>query len=189
MSNRRLTSRDYKSAHRGAFSLLRWREFLAGLALGLIVALVVYINFRRAAQPEEAPVPPPRAAAPSSAPEAGATATDPTDFSFYSRLASAQVMVPEKERSAETGRGGKVDKPGTYWLQIGAYRDIDEAERARAKLARLDITAAIQRVSVDDEVWHRVRIGPISNLAELEQQRARLARTEFKADVLRGVSQ
>lgn len=187
MSNRRLTSRDYKSAHRGAFSLLRWREFLAGLAVGLAVALVIYINSRRAAQPEEAPLPTPRAAAQPSAPEAAAT--DPTDFSFYTRLASAQVTVPEKERSAETGRSGKVEKPGIYWLQIGAYRDIDEAERARAKLARLDFTAAIQRVSVDDEVWHRVRIGPISNLAELERQRTRLATTEFKAVVLRGVGE
>jgi hypothetical protein len=50
VSNRRLTARDYKGAQRSAFEFLRWREFAAGLAVGLVVALAVYIGDHRGRQ-------------------------------------------------------------------------------------------------------------------------------------------
>ena len=46
-------------------------------------------------------------------------------------------------------------------------------------LKKQGIDANVQRVAVDDDVWHRVRIGPISDLAELNRLRARLRRADF----------
>jgi cell division septation protein DedD len=189
VSNRRLTSRDFKGAHRGAFSLLRWREFLAGLALGLIVALVVYVSDHRTGRDAPAALAATRGAgAPTAAIDPAAPSTSASDFSFYSRLPNTQVVLPERERPAATSAGGRIDKPGTYWLQVGAWRDFDQAERTRASLARQDINAAIQRVAIDDDVWHRVRVGPIRDLAELERVRTKLEAAEYKPVVMRSVS-
>jgi cell division protein FtsN len=173
VSARRLTSRDYKGAQRNSFDLLRWREFGAGLGLGLVAALAVYVSDHRANRPPAviAPVAQ-REAAPDPAPDA--TASEETDFSFYDRLPKFEVVVPEKERSTRVSAAVKIDKPGTYYLQIGSYRNADEAQRVQAQLAREDIHANVQRVQVDSDVWHRVRVGPIRDLAELNRLRTRL---------------
>ena len=177
MSQRRLTSRDYKGAHHGSFDLRRWREFGGGLALGLAGTLAVYVSDHR--DHRQAPIISP-AAQRSAAPEAGAasaaasTAADDTDFSFYDRLPKFEVVVPEKERSTRVNVDTRIDKAGTYFLQIGSYRDADEAQRVQAQLARQDIIANVQRVAVDNDVWHRVRVGPIRDLAELNRLRTLL---------------
>ncbi len=173
MSQRRLTSRDYKGAQRNGFDLRRWREFGGGLALGLAVALAVYINDHRDREPPAVITPATRHEQ-AAAPEVAATATDDTDFSFYDRLPKFEVVVPEKERSTRPTVGTRIEKPGTYFLQIGSYRDADEAQRVQAQLARQDIIANVQRVAVDNDVWHRVRVGPIRDLAELNRLRTQL---------------
>jgi cell division protein FtsN len=66
-----------------------------------------------------------------------------------------------------------------YVLQAGSYRQQAEADRIRAQLKMQGIDANVQRVAVDDDVWHRVRIGPITDLAELNRLRARLRAADF----------
>jgi cell division protein FtsN len=43
----------------------------------------------------------------------------------------------------------------------------------------------VQRVAVEDDVWHRVRIGPISDLTELTRLRARLRAADLDAMLIR----
>jgi cell division protein FtsN len=44
----------------------------------------------------------------------------------------------------------------------------------QASLALLGVESRIQRVTIDDAVFHRVRIGPITDLDELNRVRSRL---------------
>jgi cell division protein FtsN len=44
----------------------------------------------------------------------------------------------------------------------------------RANLALLGIESHIQRVTIDDDVFHRVRVGPLDDLGELNRVRAQL---------------
>jgi cell division protein FtsN len=44
----------------------------------------------------------------------------------------------------------------------------------KAQLALLGISSQIQRISVDEREYHRVRIGPIEQLDELNRLRRRL---------------
>jgi cell division protein FtsN len=186
VSNRRLTARDYKGAQRSAFEFLRWREFAAGLAVGLVVALAVYIGDHRGRQAPEEVNPAPRKATPEAgAAAAGANAGDETDYSFYKRLPQFEVVVPEKERPARVSATARIDKPGTYYLQILSSRDQAEAERVRAQLARQDISASVQRVAIDADVWHRVRVGPIKDLTQLNRLRSQLEAADYRALVVR----
>ena len=72
-----------------------------------------------------------------------------------------------------------------YVLQAGSYRNQEDAERVRAQLGKQGVTATVQRVAVDTDVWHRVRIGPIENLDQLNRLRAQLRKADIDPLVIR----
>jgi cell division protein FtsN len=148
---------------------------LLGFALGLSVALVVYLSSKGGATVPAAP-------AARVAPESAAPATRPEPeprpearFDFYEVLPQFEVVIPEVEsapRSEQLAR--TVEEPGRYVLQVGSFRTVGDADRRQASLALLGIEARIQRVTIDDDVFHRVRIGPIDELAEVNRIRRQL---------------
>jgi cell division protein FtsN len=200
VSGQRLTGRDYKSARRGALSrgslgaqLERWREYGIGLAAGLCVAVIVYVADHRASETPPVQRPVPRRAgaqaadAPTTSDLASADATGEVEgkYDFYQMLPKFEVVVPEKERGARIAPAAPVDRPGVYFLQAGSWRDVAVAERTRAQLEKLGIDATVQRVAVDNDVWHRVRIGPIRDLGKLNRLRTQLQQSDLDALVIR----
>jgi cell division protein FtsN len=184
--NRRLTSRDYKGARGSGMEWHRWRGFAGGLAAGLTVALIVYVTDHRHAQNAEVVTPTAtRKAAAANPDPAPISASTETEYSFYDRLPNFEVTVPEKERTARVDNAARVVQPGTYFLQVGSYREQAEAERIRSQLARLNITASVQRVAVDNDVWHRVRVGPIKDLEQLNKTRAQLKAADLNSLVVK----
>lgn len=61
-----------------------------------------------------------------------------------------------------------------YFLQAGAFRDIDDAESTRAKLALLGFEAAISEKTNDSGLLYRVRIGPFQQIENMNKARAKL---------------
>lgn len=61
-----------------------------------------------------------------------------------------------------------------YFLQAGAFRDIDDAENTRAKLALLGFEAAISEKANDSGLLYRVRIGPFQQIENMNKARAKL---------------
>jgi cell division protein FtsN len=186
--HRRLTARDFKGARRGGLDLGRWRDFATGLGAGLLVALVIFVSDRRARPSAEpaAPLPQKRQRAAASDADGPAGPGSADHYDFYEMLPKFEVVVPEKERDVRrVDAAAPVDQPGVYFLQAGSYRDFNEADRVRAQLARQDITATVQRVAVDADVWHRVRIGPIRDLAQLNRLRQQLQAADIDTLVIR----
>jgi cell division protein FtsN len=179
----KITSRDFKRARSGGLRLDvgRWKEFGMGLAVGLSLSLFVLVwqNYRET-QAEKAatelPKPEPRSAPPPLEAEEAAPNLD-----FYDMLQKSEVVVPEKDREVTRERvaPATITRPGVYVLQAGSYRRQEDADRIRAQLKKVGIEANVQRVAVDDDVWHRVRIGPITDLAELNSLRNRLRAADF----------
>jgi cell division protein FtsN len=171
------------------FSLGRWREFGLGLAVGLSISVCVLVwqNYREkdvARTAAEVPHPDPRPAK-----DVGADAEEGAkNYDFYDMLPNFEVVVPEKDREVSRERDtapAKIERPGVYVLQAGSYRKQEEADRICAQLKLQGIEANVQRVAVDDDVWHRVRIGPITDLAELNRLRTRLRAADLDALVIR----
>jgi cell division protein FtsN len=164
------------------FDVSRLREFGFGVALGLSVSVVVLVwqNYREknaANVTAETPKPEPRSAKAAAESEDGAK-----NYDFYDMLPKFEVVVPEKDREVSRDRDSapaEIKRPGEYVLQAGSYRKQEEADRIQAQLKKQGIDATVQRVAVDEDVWHRVRIGPISDLTELNRLRARLRAAEF----------
>jgi cell division protein FtsN len=157
-----------------------WVWMLFGLALGLVVAAGVYL---RGATPfGNSAAAPTRAAASSrpttSSPSAPANrtraASDESRFDFYDVLPQYEVVIPEVESASPPSRARPVEDPGSYVLQVGSFNALADADRRQASLALLGVESRIQRVTIDDDVYHRVRIGPISNLDTLNRVRRQL---------------
>jgi cell division protein FtsN len=160
-----------------------------GLAVGLSLSVCVLIwqNYREknaATVVAETPKPEPR----SNKAAAGDVEEGAKNYDFYDMLPNFEVVVPEKDREVSRERDtslAKIERPGVYVLQAGSYRKPEEADRIRAQLKLQGIDANVQRVAVDEDVWHRVRIGPITDLAELNRMRTRLRAADLDALVIR----
>lgn len=199
MSGPRLVPRDYKRPRRHGLGqdFARWRDLGIGLALGLCVAGIVYVSDHRAIEIAAPGRPTPRRSATAGAPDGPASASAAStaapdgstaaegQYDFYKLLPKFEVVIPEKERGTRLPAAAQIDRPGIYFLQAGSYRDALEAERVRAQLGKLGIDATVQRVSVDADVWHRVRVGPIRDLALLNHLRAQLRQSDLDSLVIR----
>ena len=175
-----------------------WIWMLFGLAIGLVVAAGVY--FRRAPSADHAataeraaPTSTERAPARRGAPARGA-ATSNGDaakagdqrFDFYDILPQYEVVVPEVETAAgPTARAKPVDEPGSYVLQAGSFGAAADAEKLKASLALLGIESRVQKVAIDDDVYHRVRIGPITDLDKLNRIRRQLHDANINAMLMK----
>jgi cell division protein FtsN len=145
---------------------------LFGLGLGLIVAIGVYLRTPSATRATE----PIGAAAAPAATERPAARTarrtaserpaqDENRFEFYEILPQFEVVVSDKDARASAGaRPRPAEAPGSYLLQAGSFSAAADADRMQATLALLGFESHVQRVTIDDDVFNRVRIGPIGDL-------------------------
>jgi cell division protein FtsN len=185
------SARDYKSRRRKAGGFSGWTGVLCGLALGLAVAAVVYIKDHRPDaqilragkadkkkshnnEPVEA--------------EAGDSGAEDSSrsYAFYDSLPKFEVVVPEKEKDVRPDTKSVPEtRRGTYVLQAGSYKNFADADRVRAQLALQGVESKVQKVTVDNDTWHRIRIGPISKLDELNRLRQILRKSDVDVLVIR----
>lgn len=166
-----------------------WMWMLFGLGIGLSVAFAIYVKDRepvvivRETTPQPASL---TSAMDNNVEEASPVAEDPPEnrFDFYNMLPNFEVIIPEEEPDvAQDMEPTAVDLPGTYVLQAGSFTEFSDADRRRAQLALQGIESRIQRVTIDDKTYHRVRIGPTRDLDKLNAMRSRLRAARI--DVLR----
>jgi len=162
-----------------------WGAF--GLTIGLSVAAAIYVKDREArpAEPVSAGAAPPS--------ESGTTGTAPKvpektepRFKFYDMLPNFEVVIPEEDTVVSNqSRSAPLDTPGIYVLQAGSFSSHSDADRMKARLAMLGISSRIQKVSVDDKDYHRVRIGPVDSLDRLNTLRSQLHDAQVDIMVIR----
>ena len=184
---------DFKARRRkssGGFS--GWTGLGIGLALGLAVAVGVYVRDHRAESP---PAPAlkalkkkGRANDPQDAGgiDAGTAAAPAKSYDFYDMLPKFEVVVPEKDKDVKRDiRPLPETRRGTYVLQAGSYKKSADADRVRAQLALQGVESKVQKVTVDNESWERIRIGPLTNLDELNRLRQVLRKADIDVLVIR----
>jgi cell division protein FtsN len=182
---RRSTKRKKKQEYPG------WLWMLFGLSLGLSVAFAIYVKDRQPATTAGTAAPQPASLqsalddnAESATPEEPAAQAEESRFTFYDMLPNFEVIIPEQEPDVEVdAQPEAVVEPGLYVLQAGSFSAYADADRRRAELALHGIESSIQRVTIDDKTYHRVRIGPTDDLDELNMLRSRLR--VARIDVLR----
>ncbi|WP_129776242.1 SPOR domain-containing protein [Peristeroidobacter soli] len=188
-------AKDYKHSKRraGSSGLSGMAGFVCGLALGLAVALGVYLFDRRtearlAAQQTAAPMIRDEGKAQNKPAPASQEDSETQQFDFYEMLPKYEVVIPEQDArggAAPSVVAGPVEKPGAYILQAGSFRNFKDADRVRALIALQGVESKVQKVTIDKDTWHRVRVGPITNLQKLEETRSKLRQAQIDALVIR----
>ncbi len=164
-----------------------WVWMVFGLTIGLSVAFAIYVNGLSRAPAIAVKQDTQQPALDDNheqREEAVAVAEPPDRFNFYEMLPNFEVIVPEQEPDVTKDvEAQAIVKPGVYVLQAGSFTLFEDADRRRAELAMQGLESRIQRVSIDDKTYHRVRIGPLRDLDQLNMIRSRLRQANI--DVLR----
>ncbi|VCU68946.1 cell division protein FtsN [Pigmentiphaga humi] len=98
---------------------------------------------------------------------------------------AAAPQPPAGAAAPAPSGGAGAAASGTYFLQVGAYRVIEDAEALKAKLAFMGFQARLETADVAAGTVHRVRVGPFSKLDDMNRTRARLAENGIEAAVVK----
>lgn len=206
----RTLNRDFKHVTRqppAGLQVPGWVAFASGLALGLAVAVAVWLHYRdaapavpmpaasatpasaRASDDEAVPAPTADADSTGDAAVSGTAADMPPagdpieNLTFYDLLPVQEVAVP-KDEAAPATRPARQE----LLLQAGAFRTMEQAEKQQARLQSLGVESKIQPLVQSDETLYRVRLKPIATAAEYEQVKAKLAEASIEFQKAEDVS-
>lgn len=161
-----------------------WMWLLAGLLIGMFLSFLIYLRDIDSSVPAEIK----SESAPAETVQS--TETKPPSltpsFEFYDILPQSEVNPPvmavSEVEAVDSPAVVKTTPPPTQnistsaqILQVGAFRDVQEAEGLKAHLAMLGIRSQVRASSADGTgVWHRVEVGPVKSFAQLERLQAQL---------------
>lgn len=169
----------------------------AGILLGIVMGLalagaIAWFVLKKNPVPTPQTKETPQATSPAVTPEktgtaksgpagAAGTAEGKARFEFYKELISKPDTPARQTERHDTAMlkpsplGKPAENKTVYYLQEGAYTNIDDAEKVKARLALLGMVANVQPANIPDKgLWYRVRLGPYKNSAEMNEALANL---------------
>jgi cell division protein FtsN len=161
--------------------------FVLGLLLGLAIAVGVAIMLTKGAPAPKLNLRAPEAvskAKPVEAIEDGEVQVEDKvnlNKPLQSKVPLPSEMAPKDPIAsiAEATQGPE------YWLQTGAYKVQEEAQRQKAMLAMQGLEALISEREVEGATLWRVRVGPFVGQSEVTQMRAGLQNAGIPSTIIR----
>ncbi len=92
---------------------------------------------------------------------------------------------PELKIAEAASKADAAEDKYIYYLQTGAFREVADAESARAKLALIGFEARISEKPSDNGNLYRVRIGPFTQLETMNRMRTKLSENSVDVAVVR----
>jgi cell division protein FtsN len=161
--------------------------FVLGLLLGLAIAVGVAVSLKKGAPEAKLGQRAPDAASKPAAVEAieeGEVQVE--DRPNLNKALQSKVPLPsEVSKKDQIANIAAATQGPEYWLQTGAYRNQDEAQRQKAALAMQGLEALISEREVDGATLWRVRVGPYIGQTEVTQIRTRLQSAGITSTVIR----
>lgn len=195
----RTAQRGQKPNRHESVGVFKWM-----LITALIIAFVVFLVYLRSTGSKQNAIPQAALSASKSGkaePVKGEQAQQkkvsepvhqPPRFDFYTILPQKEVIVPDyeiKTRAREELIGKtkepqvpaaqnttpSQDKKGVqYMVQAGSFREFQEADKLRAKLALMGIESRVEKAKVGNTIWYRVKMGPYAHMTSISSIRTRL---------------
>jgi cell division protein FtsN len=106
-----------------------------------------------------------------------------TRFEFYEMLPGNEEPVTEIELQKAAEQPLLKDK---YYLQVGSFKDTEDAENLKAKIAMLGMEAYVQSADLSEKgMWHRVRVGPFTKIDTIKKTQSSLLQNGIKANLIK----
>jgi cell division protein FtsN len=161
--------------------------FVLGLLLGLAIAVGVAIMLTKGAPEPKLNLRAPEAvskAKPVEAVEEGEIQVE--DKPNLNKPLQSKVPLPSEMAPKDPIASIAAATQGPeYWLQTGAYRNQEEAQRQKAMLAMQGLEALISERELEGAPLWRVRVGPFAGQSEVTQTRARLQSAGIPSTIIR----
>ncbi len=109
----------------------------------------------------------------------GEVGQDPIADLIRQRAAPPQPAVGESDLSAAAA------DPFNYFVQVGAFRNPEEAEAQRARLTLLGFNAKVSEREQAGQRLYRVRLGPFGSKLEAEMMQERLRAKQIDTALVR----
>ena len=160
-----------------------WIILLGGMLIGLIIAVFVYVNdwVPKPTQLKDQPIA--QQAKNSDLNEDKSVdlqIESKTNFDFYETLQDMEVVIDAEELLQTDNR-----VPTNYIIQLGAFKQLTDAEALKAQVAFIGLITNIQSVDVNEVRWHRVRLGPYASGRKADVVKRNLENNGFNALVLK----
>jgi len=102
----------------------------------------------------------------------------------------APPPLPAPPKQSATTTQQTVSKPAAedgraYYLQVGAFRVLEDAEALQARMVLMGLPVQIQRAEVNGALVNRVRVGPYTKLDDMNKVRAQLSQENIQSNVVR----
>lgn len=102
-------------------------------------------------------------------------------YDFYQLLKENEILISDDELS-----GPEKSNTGSYLLQVGSFRGVNDAENRKVELLLLNLPTKVEKITVESgDVWHRVLVGPYLNTSKMASARAKLAQNDFSNYVVK----
>jgi cell division protein FtsN len=97
------------------------------------------------------------------------------------------VQAPSAAAASAPAASSNATAPasGPYFLQVGSFRVLEDAEALRAKILLMGMSVEIQRAEVNGLQVNRVRVGPFARIDDMNQTRTRLGQEKIPTAVVR----
>ena len=106
-----------------------------------------------------------------------------TRFEFYEMLLGNEESITEIELQKTAKQPRLTDK---YYLQVGSFKDTEDAENLKARIAMLGMAAYVQSADLSEKgMWHRVRVGPFTKIDTIKKARSSLLQGGIKANLIK----
>jgi len=177
-----------------------WSWFFSGLMTGVIVSIAAYLGVLKLEEDvgEDA-----------QAVQAGTGPEEQPTYSFYQVLTEAEVAVnvpgadtaggdsPVTSPSAVDGEqpasavqaiqtvAAAVEENDLYLLQAGSFQNADDAERQRARIILLNMSASVAEGIVGGRTHYRVQVGPFAGRQSAEAARNLLSGNDIESIFLK----
>jgi cell division protein FtsN len=114
-----------------------------------------------------------------------ATRRDPADI-LADKPAERPTPAPASAPTAATSPAAREGTdPFSYFVQVGAFGRMEEAEQQRARLAMLGFSARVTERDQGGRTMYRVRVGPFDHKEEADSARERLNGSGMESSLVR----
>lgn len=87
---------------------------------------------------------------------------------FYTVLPKIERIIPDEPAPMDKPVKQNKDRKSWYVLQVASYQSFNDADRLKAQLTISGFDAVIQKVTVEDKEYFRVRLGPYESQRKLK---------------------
>ena len=104
-----------------------------------------------------------------------------TGFDFYDALPRDSSDFANNTIKTDADLNRDVN----YYLQVGAFSEVDPADNLKAKLALMGFESVIMSAKIGGDTFHRVCVGPYTDFIKTRNMREKLIKEGFKANLIK----